>query len=275
VQQWDCNGTGAQIFHVSPVGGGYVKIVNANSKKALDVTDLRTTDGALIQQWGYGGGANQQFEIFDAGNSQFGIRARHSGKALDVKDFSQSSGARVQQWTWAGTANQRWTLQKAPTGYFAEQIGPIFQSERCSTCHALGSKSMLVGQHHGLIAASDITETATPRGTQMRCGSGCHVSIASSVPGETFDETEWMVPSFDMGIDWTGKSVSDICVTVKTHLPTAAAQEKHFFEDARIAWAVHSGVLPNGTQKPKAPPGNFAAFKVLMEAWIQDGSPCP
>ena len=59
VQQWDCNGTGAQLFHVSSVGGGYVKIVNATSNKALDVTDVSTADGALIQQWTYGGGTNQ------------------------------------------------------------------------------------------------------------------------------------------------------------------------------------------------------------------------
>jgi hypothetical protein len=161
------------------------------------------------------------------------------------------------------------------TSYFAEKISPIFKHERCSTCHSLGSKNLLVAQHHGLISASGITETVTPRGTQLRCGSGCHVSIANSVPGESFNETEWMVPKFDMGIDWTGKNAAQICATVTSKLTTEAALEEHFFEDARIAWAVHSGVVPNGTAKPKAPPGNFADFRSLMYAWILGGRPCP
>lgn len=161
------------------------------------------------------------------------------------------------------------------TSYFADKIAPIFKHERCSTCHSLGSKAKLVDQHHGLITAGAISETVTPRGTQLRCGSGCHVAIGSSVPGESFNETEWMVPKADMGIDWTGKDAAQICATVTSKLTTEQAMEEHFFEDARIAWAVHSGVVPNGTAKPKAPPGDFDAFRSLMYGWILGGRRCP
>jgi hypothetical protein len=161
-----------------------------------------------------------------------------------------------------------------PKSYFAEKVGPIFKHARCSTCHSLGSKDAIVAQHHGMVSLSDIYETPTDHGTQLRC-SNCHGGIKFAVPGEGFNETEWMVPKFDMGIDWTGKTFSQICAKVKSRLTTKEAMEEHFFEDARIAWAVHSGVVPGGTMKPKAPPGNFADFKVLMEAWIQGGSPCP
>ncbi|AKT42048.1 uncharacterized protein CMC5_062710 [Chondromyces crocatus] len=112
VQQWDCNGTPAQVFRVTAVGDGYVRIVNPNSDKALDVTELSTADGARIQQWGYGGGANQQFEVFDAGGGHYGIRARHSGKTLDVTEVSTASGTPIQQWTWFGANNQRWLFEK-------------------------------------------------------------------------------------------------------------------------------------------------------------------
>ncbi|EYF07084.1 RICIN domain-containing protein [Chondromyces apiculatus] len=116
VQQWDCNGTPAQVFRVIPLGNGYVQLLNPNSNRSLDVREVSTADGALLQQWGYGGGANQQFEVFDAGNGQYGISARHSGKMLDIKDVSTANGAPVQQWTWAGSTNQRWTFQKIGGG---------------------------------------------------------------------------------------------------------------------------------------------------------------
>ncbi len=50
----------------------------------------------------------------------------------------------------------------------------------------------------------------------------------------------------------------------------------HFFEDARIGWAVHSGEIP--TNKPalsKAPPGDYYAFVDMMTPWIDGGQACP
>lgn len=119
IQQWDCNGTVAQVFRVTSVGGGYYKIENPNSNKAFDITEVSTQNGAPLQQWGYGGGQNQQFSIEYAGNNRFSIRARHTGKALDVNAWSQNAGAAIIQWPYHGGDNQHFMFHPkggAPQG---------------------------------------------------------------------------------------------------------------------------------------------------------------
>jgi len=118
----------------------------------------------------------------------------------------------------------------------------------------------------------------------VRCGSrgGCHAGIIAEpdfilLDGEAvnFVELEWMTPGFEIGIDWRNRTPEDICHTVKEHLPTARAMRRHFFEDARIAWAVHSGKRPGVGYLEIAPPYDFGAFQDLMNAWIDAGAPCP
>ncbi len=48
LQEWSCNGTGAQRFRAVDLGGGAFEIVNTNSGKALDVTDVSLTAGARL-----------------------------------------------------------------------------------------------------------------------------------------------------------------------------------------------------------------------------------
>ena len=48
---------------VSAIGGGYYKIINLNSGKALDVENVSTLNGASIQVWSYTGGLNQQWQL--------------------------------------------------------------------------------------------------------------------------------------------------------------------------------------------------------------------
>ncbi|MFO0761213.1 MAG: RICIN domain-containing protein [Byssovorax sp.] len=119
VQEWSCNGTVAQVFHVIPVGDGYYKIVNIKSDKALDIRDVSTAPNAKLQQWGYGGGYNQQFSIVDRGNGQFSLHPRHTNLALDVFWGNPADGTPIVQYFWTGRDNQRWTFQKvggAPGG---------------------------------------------------------------------------------------------------------------------------------------------------------------
>lgn len=110
VQEWSCNGTKAQEFHVTAIGDGFYKILNVNSNKSLDIKDVSTAANARLQQWGYGGGANQQFKIVDRGNGQFSIQARHTDMALDVFWGNPADGTPVVQYPWTGNANQRWTF---------------------------------------------------------------------------------------------------------------------------------------------------------------------
>lgn len=114
VQQWQCNGSGAQVFRLASLDGGFYKIVNPQSGKALDIRDASVAAGAQLLQWDYTGGQNQQFQIDRLANGEFTIRARHSGLVLDVKYSSTADGTPIHQWSSNGSAAQRWTFQKSP-----------------------------------------------------------------------------------------------------------------------------------------------------------------
>jgi hypothetical protein len=166
--------------------------------------------------------------------------------------------------------------QTTGKSYFTEKIFPIFRHYRCTTCHSLGSKEALVQRHNGILSASGIAETPTALGLNLTCGGGCHQAVANVVPGKTFHETEWKAPHFSMGIDWRNKTPGYICQKVTSSLPTQAALTNHFHEDARIAWAVHSGVLPLGKGTlPVVPPGDFHQFLKIIDPWIFVDFPCP
>ncbi len=170
--------------------------------------------------------------------------------------------------------------QTAGQSYFTNIIYPIFKHERCTSCHALGSKSALVDRHHGLLDAGIIQEIPGRIGMNLGCGGGCHVYIPEAtqpVPGVEFHDSEWKTPRFDIGIDWRGKSAKYICQKVTSSLPTAQIRNEHFFHDSRIAWAVHSGALPPpvGGKLSTAPPGDYYKFERLIGGWIWSGAPCP
>lgn len=164
--------------------------------------------------------------------------------------------------------------------YFLDKIAPTFQSERCMHCHALGSVDLLMAHHDKFnvgFAPGYVIETAVPpNGTRLRCAaiSGCH-TVQNSVPGKVFTETEWMVPKFDQGIDWTGKTPAFICLKVRSRLSTPDKMKQHFFDDGRIGWALQSAITPDSVQHAKAPPGNYADFVMLMTPWIDGGQECP
>ncbi|MFD9125240.1 RICIN domain-containing protein [Kitasatospora sp. NPDC059571] len=111
VQQYTCNGTGAQNWQLQDVGSGYVRINNQNDpSKVLDVTDVSTADSAKIQLWTYGGGANQQWQpVAEAGGSYHFVN-RNSGKCLDVPSASTADAVRLQQYTCNGTAAQSFSF---------------------------------------------------------------------------------------------------------------------------------------------------------------------
>jgi len=115
VQEWDCNGTNAQKFHIAPTSGGYFKIINVNSNKGLDIAGVSTAANALVQQWSYGGGANQQFKLVGRGNNQFSMHARHTDMALDLSWGSAVNGTIIVQYPYAGWSNQLWTFDKVGT----------------------------------------------------------------------------------------------------------------------------------------------------------------
>jgi chitinase len=108
VQQYACNGTGAQSFAVSDQGAGWYKILNTNSGKAIDITAASTADGANVQQYTDNGTGAQRFTITPdlTDPTAFTIVNETSGKCLDIKDWSTDDRGPLQQWSCSGGSNQ-------------------------------------------------------------------------------------------------------------------------------------------------------------------------
>jgi len=116
VQQWDCNGTNAQRFVVTPTSGGYFSIINVNSNKGLDIKEASVSANALVHQWSYGGGTNQQFRFVKEVGSEFSIRARHTDMAIDVYWGNTANGTELVQYPYEQRTNQRWTFDRVDGG---------------------------------------------------------------------------------------------------------------------------------------------------------------
>ncbi|WP_225409400.1 RICIN domain-containing protein [Stigmatella hybrida] len=116
VQQWDCNGTNAQKFTISPTSDGYWKIINVNSGKGLDVKGVSYDQNAEIHQWSYVGGANQQFRFVNRGGDRFTIHLRHTDMAIDLYWGSADNGTVYVQYPYSTYDNQLFTLDKVSGG---------------------------------------------------------------------------------------------------------------------------------------------------------------
>ena len=113
VQQYQCNGTGAQRFAVTAMGQGWYRLVNTNSGKAIDIAAASTADGAKVQQYTDNGTGAQRFSIKPGADATtFVITNETSGKCLDVADWSTNDGAKIQQWSCSGNVNQAWRFTK-------------------------------------------------------------------------------------------------------------------------------------------------------------------
>jgi chitinase len=111
VQQYTCNGTGAQSFQVIDEGSGWFKLLNTNSHLALDVPGASTADGTHLQQYTDNGTGAQRFSISVVDTSDttgFEVVNQTSGKCLDDTNFGTNAGNPLQQWACAGSTNQTW-----------------------------------------------------------------------------------------------------------------------------------------------------------------------
>jgi hypothetical protein len=117
VQQWDCNGTNAQKFRLTPTSSGYWKIANVNSGKVLDIKDGSTAANAELHQWSYVGANNQQFKFVDRGSSRFSVHARHTDMVLDLYWGKPDNGTIYVQYPFtSGQTNQLFTFDKVSGG---------------------------------------------------------------------------------------------------------------------------------------------------------------
>jgi Ricin-type beta-trefoil lectin domain len=111
VDQYACNGTGAQSWQFSATDSGYYRIgVASAANQVWDETDNSTADGGLTQLWLYGGGANQQWLPVAEASGAYHFVNRNSGKCLDVPSASTADGVQLQQYACNGSAAQSFTL---------------------------------------------------------------------------------------------------------------------------------------------------------------------
>jgi beta-glucanase (GH16 family) len=116
IQQWSCNGSGAQLFRFEDIGGGNVRLVNPQSGKCVDINAAGTADGTNVQLYTCNGTAAQSFALQDQGNGYRSLMNPHSGKCVDVSEASNADGANAQLWTCNGTAAQQWMPSGSSSG---------------------------------------------------------------------------------------------------------------------------------------------------------------
>ena len=113
VQQYQCNGTGAQKFAITNMGQGWYRLINTNSGKAIDIAAASTADGAKVQQYTDNATSAQRFSIKPGSDATtFVVTNENSGKCLDVADWSTNDSGKIQQWTCTAAVNQAWRFTK-------------------------------------------------------------------------------------------------------------------------------------------------------------------
>jgi hypothetical protein len=110
IQQWTCNGTGAQSFAIESSGTGTYRLRNTNAGKCVDVAAGGTANGTRIQLWACASSGNQRFRLEELSGGRVRLRHPGSNKCIDVNAASNADGAQVQLWSCNGTPAQAWTL---------------------------------------------------------------------------------------------------------------------------------------------------------------------
>ena len=117
ILQWtDHNGTNQQ-FRLADSDGGYVRLINRNSNKAVEVQSASTADGANVVQYSDWGGSNQQWQLVRVG------RRRHRPRADDrlVLFRRRTAGRRPARWRTRGRGGSR-SRTSPPSSTTARQL---------------------------------------------------------------------------------------------------------------------------------------------------------
>lgn len=112
VQEFDCNGSGAQLFHIKAVGDGYHTISSVNSGKYLSVAYASSNPAVELIQWDFQDIDTQKFKFSALGDDTFGIFVKKTQFAVDVRSSGTANGTVIQQYPWNETRAQRWTLTR-------------------------------------------------------------------------------------------------------------------------------------------------------------------
>ena len=105
------NGTAAQEFYVSNLGGGVYKIETSAGNKVIDVYGGQTANNTLIQQYSYNGTNAQKWYITRSADGYVTIRSvLNSEKVLNVDGGKTANNTDVVLYDYNGTNAQAWKL---------------------------------------------------------------------------------------------------------------------------------------------------------------------
>ena len=108
LQQVNWVGAASQKWVLTATGtNDYVRIVNLNSRKALETVGPSGATGALIQQWDWRDTGNQYWQVLANGFGSYRLRNTFSGKVLEIKSDAPS-GTPIVQAEWVSGTNQQW-----------------------------------------------------------------------------------------------------------------------------------------------------------------------
>ena len=112
VQQYDGNGTYAQVFEISyDQNDGYYTIMNVQSGRVLDVANAACYAGANVWQYSSNNTYAQKWAIKKTADGTYQIISARNSLALDVRWGSKDSGANVWVYDSNDTKAQRWTFE--------------------------------------------------------------------------------------------------------------------------------------------------------------------
>ena len=165
---------------------------------------------------------------------------------------------------------------KPVLSWFEIVLAPIFQHDRCVSCHSVGDHNAIVKYHKERIGAMAITvdsPEAKPHNPEF-CNT-CHGPFAGN---------EWFSPAFVQGLNWTkATSPKQICEKATGPFTNKNGQlgppvnlRHHFHDDPRIHWAVSNGNVPlNQPRKPVPLLHQLDTFFTMVDRWTTWKTPCP
>ena len=147
VQLYTPNGTNAQKYRFTNLGGGWYTIANASSGRALDVKGGSAESGANVQLYKSNGTNAQKWraELLEGGNFRF-VNAV-SGMVLDVANAADVKGANVQVAEMSDSAGQVFSIANTSLAKEGVDLGvpSIWQEPELPTgCESVALTNVLL-----------------------------------------------------------------------------------------------------------------------------------
>lgn len=135
---------------------------------------------------------------------------------------------------------------------FSDKLHATFHHERCLQCHQFNT-------------AKNNGRAFNSHRSRYLC-SQCHLPQLTGL-----GKNDWFAP--DSKMDHTGLNAKNTCLLIKrTFGGDERKLQAHLLHDARVRWALESGMTPGGPKEPV--PGGYKQWEADVKAWAKDGMRC-